>query len=66
MPPSIFRGYIKAVTLAAASHGVRKILTVNGHGGNTAAFMDVTSELRRERNVFAAVLIAFPPAMMET
>ena len=65
VPPSIFRGYIKSVALSAASHGVRKILIVNGHGGNTAALIEVAGELRRENNVFAAVLIAFPPAMME-
>ena len=63
--PSIFGDYVKAVALAAASHGIRKILIINGHGGNTAALMEVAGELRREHNVFAAVLIAFPPAMME-
>lgn len=64
VPPQIFRDYIKAMSLSAVSHGARKILFVNGHGGNTAALMEVAGELRREHNIFAAVLIAFPPSMM--
>ncbi len=63
VPPQIFRDYIKAMALCAVSHGARKILIVNGHGGNTAALMEVAGELRREHNIFAAVLIAFPPSM---
>lgn len=62
--PGVFRDYVKSVALAAASHGVKKILIVNGHGGNTAALMEVAGDLRREHNIFAAVLMAFPPAMM--
>jgi len=64
VPPKIFRDYVKATALAAASHEVKKILIVNGHGGNTAALVEIAGELRREHGVFAAVLMAFPPAMM--
>jgi len=64
--PRIFRQYIKAVALAVASHGVKKILIVNGHGGNTAALMEVVGELRREHGLFAAVASAFPPALVGT
>jgi len=60
VPPPTFREYVKAIALAAASHGARKILIVNGHGGNTAALMEVAGELRREHNIFAAVVLAFP------
>ena len=64
VPPQIFRNYIRAVSLSAASHGVRKILIVNGHGGNTPALMEVAGELRREHEIFASVVIAFPPSMI--
>ena len=59
--PKVFRDYIKGITLAAKSHGVKKILVVNGHGGNTPSLMEVAGELRREHGVFAAVASAFPP-----
>lgn len=65
VPPPIFRDYVKATALAVASHGVTKILMVNGHGGNTAALLETAGELRRDHGVFAAVLMAFPPAMMK-
>jgi len=64
VPPRVFREYVKAVSLAAASHGIKKMVIVNGHGGNTAALMEVAEELRRQHGVFAAVLMAFPPTMM--
>jgi creatinine amidohydrolase len=48
VPPDVFRGYIKSIVLAAASHGVKKFLIVNGHGGNDDSLMEVAGELRRE------------------
>lgn len=65
VPPAVFRDYVRGVALAAASHGAKKIVFVNGHGGNTNALMEVAGELRREHGIFAVVLIAFPPAMIE-
>ena len=59
--PGVFRDYIKGIALAAASHGVRKFLVVNGHGGNTPSLMEVAGGLRREHGVFVAVASAFPP-----
>jgi creatinine amidohydrolase len=61
VPPSVFRGYVKAILLSAASHGLTKFLVVNGHGGNTPSLMEVAGELRREHGVFVAVASAFPP-----
>ncbi|TRO48692.1 creatininase family protein [Candidatus Bathyarchaeota archaeon] len=63
--PPIFRDYVKATALAVESHGVTKIVIVNGHGGNTAALLETAGELRRDHGVFATVIMAFPPAMME-
>ena len=63
VPPEVFRAYMKAVALAAVSHSVKKVLIVNGHGGNTTSLMEVAGELRRECGVFAAVASAFPPGL---
>lgn len=63
VPPSVFRHYVKAVALAVVSHGIQKVLIINGHGGNTSALMEVAGVLRREHHVFAAVLMAFPPSI---
>jgi creatinine amidohydrolase len=65
VPPKIFREYMKAVALSAVSHGAKKIVFVNGHGGNMAALMEVAGELRREHEIFAVVFLAFPMNMME-
>ena len=61
VPPETFRDYILSVALAAASHGARKILFFNGHGGNTAALVEVAGTLRRDFDIFSAVLMTFPP-----
>ena len=61
VPPAVFRDYIRAIALSVASHGIRKLLVINGHGGNTPILMEVAGELRREHGVFAAVASAFPP-----
>jgi creatinine amidohydrolase len=65
VPPRIFREYVKATALAVASHGVRKILIVNGHGGNTVALLEVAGELRRLHEIFTVVMMAFPSNMRE-
>ena len=59
--PAIFRSYVKAIILAATSHGITKFLVVNGHGGNNSSLMEIAGELRREHKVFIAVASAFPP-----
>lgn len=63
VPPSVFRDYMLSVALAACSHGARKVLFFNGHGGNTAALLEVAGALRRDYDVFAAVLMTFPPGV---
>jgi len=63
--PKVFREYVKEVALSAVSHGAKKVVIVNGHGGNTASLLEVAGDLRRECSIFAAVVMAFPPGMME-
>lgn len=64
VPPSVFRNYVKSVILSITTHVPRKILIINGHGGNEAALIEIAGDLRREHNIFVAVLMAFPPTMM--
>ena len=59
-PPAVFRDYVKAIILSAASHGPRKFLIVNGHGGNTASLKEVAEDMRSDENIFIAVANAFP------
>jgi creatinine amidohydrolase len=59
-PPAVFRDYVKAIILSAASHGPRKFLIVNGHGGNTASLKEVAEDLRSDEDIFAAISSAFP------
>jgi creatinine amidohydrolase len=59
-PPKVFRDYIKAIILSASSHGPRKFIIINGHGGNTASLKEVAEDLRSDEDIFTAVANAFP------
>jgi creatinine amidohydrolase len=63
VPPTVFRDYMLAVALSTVSHGASKVLFVNGHGGNTASLMEVAGILRRDFDIFAAVVSAFPTGL---
>lgn len=52
--PETFRRYMKEIAQSIASHGMRRIVFVNGHGGNNAALQEICRELRAE-NIFAVV-----------
>lgn len=45
---SVFKEYVRDVILSLKSHGVRKLVVVNGHGGNTHALVSLARELRGE------------------
>lgn len=49
VPPEVLRDYVMGVARALASHGLRKLVLVNGHGGNTAALEEAARRLRQER-----------------
>jgi creatinine amidohydrolase len=59
-PPSVFREYVKAIIISASSHGPRKFIIVNGHGGNTASLREVAEDLRSDEDIFVAIANAFP------
>ena len=60
VPPTVFRDYVKAVIISAASHGSRKFLVVNGHGGNTPSLKEIAEELRSDDEIFVAIVTAYP------
>lgn len=56
VPPEVLRDYVMGVARALASHGLRKLVFVNGHGGNTAALEEAARRLRQER-IYAFVYV---------
>lgn len=52
--PQTFKNYLKDVCLSLNFFGVRKIVIVNGHGGNLYALNELALELR-EKGVFLSV-----------
>jgi creatinine amidohydrolase len=52
--PKTFKEYVKETCLALSYYGVRKILIVNGHGGNRCALVEMARELR-EKGVFVSI-----------
>ena len=49
-----FQDYVKEVCVALNYYGVRKIVIVNGHGGNLHALMEIARELG-EKGVFVSI-----------
>jgi creatinine amidohydrolase len=59
--PKTFKNYVKETCLALNYYGVRKIVVVNGHGGNLGALMELARELR-EKGIFVSVFQWWPAA----
>jgi creatinine amidohydrolase len=51
--PDTFESYVADVITSVASHGVRKAVVVNGHGGNSDALQRAARSLRDEEVAFA-------------
>ena len=49
-----FRAYMRDLALSVAAHGLKRLVFVNGHGGNGAALLEVCRGLRPQ-GVFAAL-----------
>ena len=56
VPPDVLRDYVLGVARALAYHGLRRLVIVNGHGGNTAALEEAARRLRQER-IYAFVYV---------
>jgi len=52
--PKAFKNYVKEICLSLNYYGVRKIVIVNGHGGNRCALMEMARELR-EKGIFVSI-----------
>ncbi len=59
--PRTFKKYVKEACLALGYYGVRKIVVINGHGGNLPALTELARELREE-GVFVSVFQWWPAA----
>lgn len=56
MEPEVLSSYVVGIARSVAYHGLKKLVFVNGHGGNTQALMDAARRLREE-GIFAYVYI---------
>lgn len=52
--PSVLQEYVLGICQSLQYHGIRKILIVNGHGGNTFSLMIVAMKMR-EQGVFVGI-----------
>ncbi|MHA2250749.1 MAG: creatininase family protein, partial [Candidatus Kariarchaeaceae archaeon] len=55
----VFKYYIKDVVNSLIFHGAKKIILVNGHGGNTSALQSIISEIRRGNPTIAILLFEY-------
>ncbi|RLF21001.1 MAG: creatininase family protein [Thermoprotei archaeon] len=53
--PGSLRAYVRDVLCSLADQGPRKVVIVNGHGGNLHSLLEVARELRGERKAFVVV-----------
>ena len=59
--PKSFKKYVRDVCLSLTYYGVRKIVVVNGHGGNLATLTELARKLREE-GVFVSIFQWWPAA----
>lgn len=52
--PTTFRNYMSEIARSLAYHGIKRLIYVNGHGGNNAALQEICRDLRREE-IFAVL-----------
>ncbi len=55
--PETFKAYVHDVCVSLEYYGVRKIVVVNGHGGNTPALAGLARELRERKELFMSIFI---------
>jgi creatinine amidohydrolase len=59
--PKTFKKYVKETCLSLNYYGVKKIVIVNGHGGNLNALAELARELR-EKGIFISIFQWWPAA----
>jgi creatinine amidohydrolase len=55
--PETFKAYMHDICVSLKYYGVRKIVVVNGHGGNTPALAGLAREFRERNDLFMSVFI---------
>ena len=53
LSPDTFRAAVREVVESLASHGWRRVVLVNGHGGNVDALREVTADVSRDGGALA-------------
>ncbi len=53
--PETLAKVVYEVGMSAARHGIRKLVIVNGHGGNAAALSFAAQQINRDARIFTAV-----------
>jgi creatinine amidohydrolase len=51
--PDTFRSYVRDVVRSLATHGVDRVVLVNGHGGNVDALAEVSATISRHDDAYA-------------
>ena len=51
--PDTLRAYVRETVASLASHGLDRVVVVNGHGGNVAALREATARLTRDGTAYA-------------
>lgn len=59
LAPDTFRRVVGETVRSLASHGWRRVVVVNGHGGNVEALHEVTAELSRSTDAYAVAFTWF-------
>jgi creatinine amidohydrolase len=54
--PETFERYVAEVAASLADAGFRRIVLLNGHGGNTEALKNVSTRLYRDKHVYSMVI----------
>jgi len=52
--PDTFRAYVRETVESLAHHGWRRVVVVNGHGGNVDALHEICAHLTRDGTAYAA------------
>ncbi len=59
LSPETFRAVVRDVVESLASHGWRRVVVVNGHGGNVGALREVTAAVTRAGRAYAVAFTWF-------
>ena len=56
IPPETFERYVAEVAASLAAAGFRRIVFLNGHGGNTETLKNISVRLYRDKQVYSMVI----------